>query len=296
MADNPLVEPDKFYGTGEVKESDEGQTESESVTSDEPIADESLNEAEDSEVEETEESEESEADDDADETEEELYLELDGEEVSLDEVKKWRDGHMMQADYTRKTMELADQRKKLEGVLSEAETYKQQASDALAELQAAIELDESVNLSEMRDYDPDGYIKHTESLAKRKELAEKYKQALTGSTVSQEELQSERQKLMKVFPSWYDDKGTPTKDMENAAKMLQEYWKSAGYSDSDVSRMVRARDIETSLKAAKYDALQKKTKEVVKKTKKAALVTKPTNKAKPQKPKSAADVFYGGKT
>lgn len=41
-------------------------------------------------------------------------FEIDGEEFDLDTIKEWRQGHLRQADYTRKTQEIAKMRKELE--------------------------------------------------------------------------------------------------------------------------------------------------------------------------------------
>lgn len=40
-------------------------------------------------------------------------IDLDGEKVTLDQIKEWKSGHMRQEDYTRKTQELAAERNKL---------------------------------------------------------------------------------------------------------------------------------------------------------------------------------------
>ena len=42
---------------------------------------------------------------------------LDDGEYTLDEIKKWKSGYMMQADYTRKTQELADQRRNYQSAI-----------------------------------------------------------------------------------------------------------------------------------------------------------------------------------
>lgn len=39
---------------------------------------------------------------------------IDWEEVTLDSIREWKKGHMLQSDYTKKTQELAKQRKELE--------------------------------------------------------------------------------------------------------------------------------------------------------------------------------------
>src|SRR5690606_4216693 len=41
-------------------------------------------------------------------------VELDGEKVKLSQVRAWRQGHLMLNDYTRKTQELAEQRREIE--------------------------------------------------------------------------------------------------------------------------------------------------------------------------------------
>lgn len=49
-------------------------------------------------------------------------IELDGEKIKLSQVRAWRQGHLMLNDYTRKTQELAEQRRQLE---QERQLYKQ---------------------------------------------------------------------------------------------------------------------------------------------------------------------------
>ena len=46
-----------------------------------------------------------------------LKIKIGTEEFSIDEVKKWRTGNMLQADYTRKTQELAKERENVKNLL-----------------------------------------------------------------------------------------------------------------------------------------------------------------------------------
>lgn len=46
--------------------------------------------------------------------EEPRMIEIDGEKYSLDDVKAWKSGHLMEADYTRKTQALAAERRAME--------------------------------------------------------------------------------------------------------------------------------------------------------------------------------------
>lgn len=48
---------------------------------------------------------------------EENYIEIDGEKYTLDDIKEFRQGYLRQSDYTRKTQELARQRKENEYAL-----------------------------------------------------------------------------------------------------------------------------------------------------------------------------------
>lgn len=308
--DNPVLEPaDIFYGTTEATEPTE-PTEVEAVTDgDEDITDSDDQEAEEDSLESTdnpgEAEEESEEDPEEkaeledpgaeDEKEQELvYLDLDGKEVDLDEVRQWRDGHLMQADYTRKTQELADERKALKSQSEEIQGLKATLSDSQAELQALVEEDEAVNWAELKEYEPEEYIRLKEKADKRKAAVDKFKAVSTQVQISPEEIQSEQSQLFSSNPSWIDDNRQPTKAYKEDMKVLSEYWSEAGFTTEEINGMVRARYIETSLKAAKYDALQKKSKAFTKKAKKAPLTTKPKAKARNLKPKPKAieDIFY----
>lgn len=297
--DNPVVEPaDLFYGTAKAEEVTD-QSDAEAVTeSDDQEAlaeDAETTDQPVTEVEETDESEESEAEDEADDTkdgEQELvYLDLDGKEVGLDEVRKWRDGHLMQADYTRKTTELAEERKALQ-------TEREQLADLNtlhAELQALVQEDEAVNWEELREDDPEEYIAQKEKADKRKAAVEKLKsEAVSQPVFSDEELVSEQALMLDNNPGWVVD-GKSTKAFDADQKLMNEYFQANGFTNEDVGGMYKARYIQTCLKAAKYDALQKKGSAIKSKAKKAILVTKPKKQARKLKtePKTMAETFYG---
>ncbi len=303
-SDNPIMEPaDVFYQTTEDAELIE-PTEDEAVTSgdDQSAEDESLestDQPEDTEGSEPDEDTEEKAEeDDTEDTESEgeelVYLDLDGKEVDLEDVRKWRDGHLMQADYTRKTQELADDRKALKVEIDEIAATKAGLADAAAELQALIAEDEEVNWEELREDDPEEYIKLKERADKRKTTAEKFKTEASLTPVSKEEIATEQAKLFEMNPTWIDSEGNQTEAMKADSDMLAEYWKANDFTMQDVKSMVLARHIETCLKAAKFDELQEKSKKFVKKAKTATLVTKPKAQARKlkTKPKALEDVFY----
>jgi hypothetical protein len=63
-------------------------------------------------------------------------VEIDGEQVPLSQVKAWKEGHMRQEDYTRKTQELAEAKRQLARSKDGAET---KAEDMTPEVKAAVE-------------------------------------------------------------------------------------------------------------------------------------------------------------
>jgi len=294
--DNPVMEPaDVFYGTAEAKDP-EGQTEAEAVT--ESDDQEALTEEVEIDGQPDELSEESESEGatvDAEDGEQELvYLDLDGKEVDLDEVRKWRDGHLMQSDYTRKTTELADERKVLQTEREELTGLKTNLSNMTVELQAMVAEDEAVNWEELREDDPEEYIAQREKADKRKAMVEKLKsETVSQPAYTDDELVSEQGLMLENNPDWVVD-GKATKAYEADQKLMNEYFQTNGFTNEDVAGMFRARYIQTCLKAAKFDQLQGKASKIKSKVKKATLVTKPKQQARQLKAvKSREDIFYG---
>ena len=67
----------------------------------------------------------------------EVSYEVDGEKVPVSKIKEWKSGNLMQADYTKKTQELSEQRKQLEPYL-QAHQWSQQNPDKWGQVQAII--------------------------------------------------------------------------------------------------------------------------------------------------------------
>ncbi len=66
-------------------------------------------------------------------------VEIDGEKVSLDQVKEWKKGHMMEADYRRKTQELAEAKREIARAKQAGETSPR-AKEMDPEVKKAIEI------------------------------------------------------------------------------------------------------------------------------------------------------------
>lgn len=97
-------------------------------------------------------------------------VKVDGEEkqVTLEELQK---GFMMQSDYSRKTQEIAEARRAIQQEQHEAQMQRQQSMQDLSQRieqldQLAKSLTASVDLEQLRDYDPSEYLKHKDNLEK----------------------------------------------------------------------------------------------------------------------------------
>jgi hypothetical protein len=65
-------------------------------------------------------------------------VEIDGEKVSLDQIKEWKKGHMMEADYRRKTQELAEAKREI--ARSKTSVQDTKAEDLSPEVKQAMDV------------------------------------------------------------------------------------------------------------------------------------------------------------
>ncbi len=237
--------------------------------------------------------EESESDD---EVETVQYLELDGKEVNLDDVRQWRDGHMMQSDYTKKTTVHAEDVKAFK---AERKSGREQLLNDRAKvddmtdlLSVLISEDEAIDWAVLKEDDPDKYIELKEQADKRKEALEKVKSERLTPTNDPALIQAEQAKFHKSNPDWFDDDNKPTKVYTADLKLINDYAVKAGFSVEEFKQLTQAHHMITILKAAKYDALQDKGREIKAKREKVPVVTTPKATQQTEQPKSAGDVFW----
>jgi hypothetical protein len=202
-----------------------------------------------------------------------LYVEYKGREINLKDIEEWEKGNLRQADYTRKTTEVAESRKKLD---ADREVLDQQ----LAELQSKVaEVDAIIaaetlsdeDIKEMREYEPERYIEYQERLESRKKAIESAKELKPSSAYS---VETERAKLVEANPQWLED-GKQTQAFIDDMSLVSSYAKSVGYSDDEIGGIQQAHHLLTLLDAAKYREGSKKNAALEKRVRKAPVVTKP---------------------
>lgn len=179
-------------------------------------------------------------------------------------------GYSKGADYTRKTTELAEQRKAFEA----ERTKKFQALDQQIEnLDAVIKAsEEKINWDEIRELDPSEYLRLKEQQSHRRETAEKAK-AEKQKLIKQEKdihIQQESAALFNARPEWKDD----AKRTEALTK-INDYAKSLGFSDSEIDDITDHKHFLVLHDAALYRDMMAKSKAVKKEIKKAPKTIKP---------------------
>lgn len=234
---------------------DEGQAEEQS----EEVIDEPQGEEEPQDEPEEEDSQESE-----EEPEEERYtVKVAGEdkELTLSELKSLA---QQGADYTKKTQQVAEQRKAVEAEAKAIEEAKY-LRDAYAErLQVMEQLlstpDQNTDLESLKENDPIGYAVAVAEMQQNKDKlaaiqAERYRiaeqQQAEQKQAMQQYLSQESAKLAETLPEYSD----PVKG-EKLRSDLRKFAQGIGFSDQDLSMVRDHRQVMTLYKAMMYDKLQ----------------------------------------
>lgn len=224
---------------------------------------------------------------------EELFYDIDGEEVSLNQVREWKKGHMLEADYTRKRQADAEKSRTLDAQIEQVEQVKSVLSERLTEAEAIIsELSNPEDLAELRDTDPSEYLKRQEEIKIRKERLANAKQEMAKVEEDQERarIQSEQKALAEALPEWADPK-----KQEADISMIDEYAKQHNFSADDVKAITNHRLMITVLDAAKYHKLKAKVEQTKSQVDKAPNVIKARTKTETKKALSDSELFYGKK-
>jgi len=259
-----LMEPEE-----EKPETEEAQPteeeESQPVEEDESFEEESEEEEEAEEAE--EESEETEG-----EEEEALYaVTVNGEEqeVTLDELLS---GYSRQSDYTRKTQEIASDRKEIESLQqkynSEMATIQQERQHYMEALQGIISNSaegisqySDVDWENLKETDPIEYVTKREELRQSQEKVQAMQREQYHTQQRQEQeaqkmrsqiVQEEYGKLVEKLPEWGDED-----KQKEIASSVRSYASSQGFTAEELNSLVDHRSLLVLMKAQKYDQLQK---------------------------------------
>lgn len=275
-----------FLGLMDAAEAPEGQAEAQTEQPEEELQ---LSEDEQQEWQDEEEQEESDLEPEEQEEEQRFSVKVAGEdkELTLSELKSLA---QQGADYTKKTQQVAEQRKALEAEARAIEEAKYLRDAYAQRLQAMEQLlnspEQNEDLEYLKESDPIGYAvrvaekqQQREQLqavqAERQRIAEQqqaeYAQQMQGYLAQQAE------QLSKVLPDYTD----PVKG-ETLRSELRSFAKSSlGFSDEELSMVRDSRQVVALHKAMLYDKLQQAKPSVNKRVSEAPKTIKSGNGVKP---------------
>ena len=289
-----------FLGLMDAAEAPEGQAEAQTEQPEEELQ---VSEGSDEDWQDEEPEQESESETDDEPT---YSVKVAGEEkeLTLSELKTLA---QQGADYTKKTQQVAEQRKALEAE-SVAIDQARQLRDAYAErLQAMEQLlsspEQSENLEYLKESDPIGYAVRVAEISQQKEQlqaiqAERYRIAEQQQAEQQHALQGyiaqQAARLSEVLPEYSD----PVKG-EKLRSELRTFAKDIGFTDQELSMVRDSRQVLALHKAMLYDKLQKSKPDVNKRVNEATKTIKSGNSVKPvtsdQVKKQQAQLKQSGK-
>jgi len=224
------------------------------------------------EEEEEEESEEDESEPTDEEDEEELYaVTVDGEEigVSLDELMK---GYSRQSDYTKKTQQVAEDRRDMESlqgrynseiaqIQAERNQYVEMLGNIIQQSSGELEKFTDINWQSLKENDPIEYVTKREEYREAQEKIQGVQQQQAQAQRAQQVemgrareamVSDERGKLIESLPEMGNSKTRPTK-----VKEIQTYALGQGFTQEELDGLIDHRSVVVLEKARKYDEMQK---------------------------------------
>ena len=208
-------------------------------------------------------------------------VKIDGEtvEVDLDEL---RNGYQRQQSFTRKSMELANQRKAFEQEAAEVkqmrDTYAQQLDLLSAQIQQTVQQEPdwralAETMSErdlfLAKTEWDQYKEQQKTVeAERQRVAEQQMQDRQRNL--EKHLQHQRADMLHRIPDWQNDETRETERQE----VIKYAQRRIGFSEEEIANASDARAIELLYKAWKWDNLQSKKPAAKKRTRQAPKMAK----------------------
>lgn len=215
-------------------------------------------------------------------TEEQRFtVKVGDEELSLT-LEELRLGYMRGADYQQKTTKAKQLREQYEAQTTEF-------TQALEDARRLLDMDvaELENNSELREDDPEEYLRLLDSVKKKQQkfnqLKEKERKAQEAKQA--ERLKREQEKLKEAMPDWVDPDKQKS-EVERAIQLLSR----TGYTDEELMTLSDHRLMVLAHKAALYDEI--KTRDLKKKeVKEPVRVASPGGGAKQPEPVSTMEAY-----
>ena len=199
-------------------------------------------------------------------------VEVDGEEITVDELRR---GNLRHRDYTRKTQELAEARKEMEAQFHEIERERAQYAQMLPALQERLmqPAEQEPDWDTLYDTDPTMAAKAERQWRKQQEERAAQLEAVQAERQRMAQLEQQRMEQMQaryfdeqrqilpeIIPEWRDSKVAAKEAKDIRAFLLNE-----GFSEQDVNGLQNATLVKLARKAMMYEKGQTRATEAKKK-------------------------------
>ena len=186
-------------------------------------------------------------------------VEVDGEEITVEELRR---GNLRQKDYTRKTQELAETRKQYEAQHSELERERAQYAQLLPALQQRLEqpAEREPDWDTLYDTDPTMAAKAERQWRKQQSERQAQLEAVQQEQARMAQIQQQRMQQMQaqyvdqqrevlpdLIPEWRDSKVAAKEATELRDFLLEE-----GFTEEDVSGLANASLVKLARQAMLY--------------------------------------------
>jgi hypothetical protein len=242
-------------------------------------ADEAEDEAEDIEEDEAEAGDDADEDNVTEQTEPTHRVRVGDEEVDVP-LSELTSSYMRQSDYTRKTQQVADQRKTVEAELAAVTGERQRYADQLGAIEQSLTQQEPTQdyWDQLLQEDPIEYNRQKAVMLERKDAVEQVRtehqrvqqeQAVHLQAEAQKRLETEYDRMNELIPEWLDQEVAQKEKSE-----IVSYAQTQGYSAEELSQVSDARAIKLIRKAWMYDNLMSKKSAAQKQTRQAPKMTR----------------------
>jgi hypothetical protein len=267
-----MLDSQEGVDTGAEAQTEEEQSESEEVESTEP-------QEEVEEASENVEGEDEESEEEAPRSEK-FIVKVDGKEIEVPKEELIR-GYQREADYTRKTQKLAEERKFVESEFQQVRGEREQYAQILGQLQQKLQEFEppEPDWNRLEVEDPTEYARQWTSHQRRNQQkyavqAEQMRLQQLQQAESQKHIQNVLQQEVKILKEKIPEWSSPEK-AKTEGKALLEYGLGLGFSEQELNGISDSRALLALHKAWKYDQMMSKRPELQAKIKKAPRMASP---------------------
>lgn len=192
-------------------------------------------------------------------------VKIDGKEVQVP-LSELLNGYQRQSDYTRKTMEAAEQRKAADAETQKAQQerveYNSKLERMAVQLEGVLEQQSQIDWPALLESDPVEYLKqqhlfqqrqalYQQNMQERQQLAQQFQNEQ--AQAHQSYLAKQQEDLLAKLPDWKDD-AKAAAEKTAISKFLQDQ----GFGDEDISSIADHRHVLIARKAMLYDQLMAK--------------------------------------